>query len=93
MWYKREGDLTTIIIYAQPGAKGTEITGIYQDALKIRLMAQPIDGRANALLQKFLARLFEVPQKQIKLIHGDHSRKKVFEIVGSSVEFDFEQYR
>ncbi len=42
MWYQREGDLIKLIIYVQPGAKVTEVVGIYQDALKIRLQAPPL---------------------------------------------------
>lgn len=86
MWYQREGNLIKLIIYVQPGAKVTEVVGIYQDALKIRLQAPPIDGKANNLLQKFLANLFEVPRKQVKLVYGEKNRKKIFEITGSLVE-------
>lgn len=42
------------------------------------------------MLQKFIARLFAVPLKQVKLIHGEKNRRKVFEIVGSLVEPDFD---
>ena len=86
MWYQREGDLIKLFIDVQPGAKVTEVVGIYQDALKIRLQAPPIDGKANHLLQKFLANLFKVPRKQVKLVYGEKNRKKVFEISGSLVE-------
>ena len=86
MWYERDGDLIKLAIYVQPGAKVTEVVEVYQDALKIRLQAPPINGKANNLLKKFLGNLFAVPGKQVKLVYGEKSRRKVFEITGSLVE-------
>jgi uncharacterized protein (TIGR00251 family) len=89
MWYVREGDITKIFIYVQPGAKVTEITGIFNDSLKIRLNAPPIDGRANVMLKKFLAKLFDVPLNKVMLIRGEKNRRKVFEILGSLVDPEY----
>lgn len=86
MWFIREGDNLKIYIYVQPGAQVTEIVGIYADALKIRLKAPPVDGRANSALQKFLAHLFNVPIKGVKLISGEKNRRKKFLILNSCVE-------
>ncbi len=44
MWYEREGDNLKITIYVQPGAKSTEIVGIHDKTLKIRLNAHPLMG-------------------------------------------------
>ncbi|HAU3911422.1 TPA: YggU family protein [Legionella pneumophila] len=86
MWYTKEGNDLKISLYVQPGAKTTEIVGIHAGALKIRLNSPPIDGRANAALQKFLAKQFQVPLRHVQLIHGQTNRMKSFLIVGS--EFD-----
>lgn len=85
MWYSREGDILKILIYVQPGAKSTEMVGFHDGALKIRLNAPPVDGRANGALQKFLAQLFNVPNRNIKLISGDKNRRKRFSILGSNI--------
>lgn len=86
MWYVRDGDITTIFLYVQPGAKTTEITGLYDGVLKIRLNAPPVDGQANNRLQKYLAQLFGVSQRQVRLIRGEKNRRKIFEITGSAFD-------
>jgi uncharacterized protein (TIGR00251 family) len=53
--------------------------------LKIRLAAPPIDGRANEALIKYIAGLFEVPQRQVELKQGGQSRHKVLAITGSKI--------
>lgn len=85
MWYSREGDVLMVNIYAQPGARTTEVVGIYDGALKIRVNAPPIDGRANRLLKKFLANRFNVPSKNIQLVTGEKNRRKTFSVLGSQV--------
>ena len=74
-----------IKIHAQPGAKTTEIVGVHGDALKIRVQAPPIDGRANDELIRFLASVLEVTRSRIKLVKGDSSRKKSFVVLGVSL--------
>ena len=85
MWYHQEGDKIRLLLYIQPGAKVTEVCGIYDGALKIRLNAPPIDGRANEAIKKFLAQQFSVSLKNIHLLRGEKSRKKVFVISNSTI--------
>lgn len=84
-WYRRNGDLIVLNLHVQPGAKRSEIAGLHGEALKIRLAAPPIEGRANEALLKFIAALFEVPLRQVELKQGNHSRQKVLQICGSSI--------
>jgi uncharacterized protein len=86
VWYRRHGEIITLILYVQPGAKRSEIAGLHGEALKIRLAAPPVEGRANEVLQKFIAELFEVPLRQVELKRGAQSRHKVVAISGSKVE-------
>lgn len=84
-WYKRTADVLTLTLHIQPGAKRSEIAGLHGDALKIRLAAPPIDGRANEALLKYLAGLFNVPLRQVELRQGGQSRHKVVAISGSAI--------
>ena len=59
---------------------------MHGEALKLRLAAPPIEGRANDALLKFIAELFDVPLRQVELRQGGQSRHKVVAITGSKVE-------
>ena len=85
MWHHCEGDIITLVLHVQPGAKRSEIAGLHGDALKIRLAAPPIEGRANEALLRFIADLFNVPLRNIELKQGGQSRHKRVEVRGSAV--------
>lgn len=87
-WYRRSGDILTLTLHVQPGAKRTELAGLHGEALKIRLAAPPIEGRANEALLRFVADTFGVPLRQVELKQGGQSRHKVVAISGSKVEPD-----
>ena len=84
-WYRRNGDVLTLTLHIQPGAKRTEVAGLHGEALKIRLAAPPIEGRANEALLKFIAESFAVPLRQVELKQGGQSRHKVLAVTGSRV--------
>lgn len=87
-WYRRDGENITLTLHVQPGAKRSEIAGLHGDALKIRLAAPPVEGRANEALLKFIAKLFNVPLRQVELKRGEQSRHKVILVQRSRVEPD-----
>lgn len=84
-WYRQQGMLLTLTLHIQPGAKRSEVVGLYGDALKIKLAAPPVEGRANAALLEFIAELFDVPLRDVNLRQGTQSRHKVVAITGSQV--------
>lgn len=71
-----------LTLHIQPGAKKTELAGLYGDALKIRLAAPPVDGKANDSLLKFLATQLGVAKSQVSLISGASSRSKRVRVAG-----------
>ena len=86
MWYTSKANVITLHVYVQPGAKSTEITGLHDGLLKVRLATPAIEGRANEALQKFMARLFHVPNRQVRLIRGDKGKRKTLEIRDSLID-------
>lgn len=84
-WYRRDGESLSLTLHVQPGAKRTEIAGLHGEALKIRLAAPPIEGRANEALLRFIADTFDVPLRQVELKQGGQSRHKVVMVMGSKV--------
>jgi uncharacterized protein len=85
-WYRRNGEVITLTLHVQPGAKRSEIVGLHGDALKIKLAAPPIEGRANDALLKFIAELFAVPLRNAELKQGGQSRHKVVTVTGSKIQ-------
>ncbi len=76
----------TLTLHIQPGAKKTEVAGEHGDALKIRLAAPPVDGKANAALLAFIAERLGVSKSSVSLKSGQTSRRKVVEVEGALVE-------
>lgn len=74
-FYWRDQSLFTHV-HLQPRASADEIVGLHGNSLKIRLMAPPVEGKANKYLIKFLATCFNVPELQINIIKGELNRKK-----------------
>ena len=85
-WYRRHGEVITLTLHVQPGAKRSEIAGPHGEALKIKLAAPPIEGRANDALLKFIADVFAVPLRDAELKLGGQSRHKVVAVTGSKVD-------
>ena len=90
-WRQQAADGTlTLALHVQPGAKRTEVAGLHGGALKIRLAAPPVDGRANAALLRFLADAFGVPQRAVTLVRGETSRDKVVRISAPKLRPDLD---
>lgn len=61
-------------------AKKTEVVGALDDALKIRLQAQPIEGKANEALVRWLAQSLGVARTAVTLTHGHTNKRKLLDI-------------
>lgn len=84
-WFRQAADgRITLTLHIQPGAKKTEFAGRHGDALKIRLAAPPVDGKANEALLKFLAEVLHLPKSAVTLKSGQTSRRKVLEVTGAT---------
>lgn len=81
-WLVADGDGVTLRLHIQPGAKKTEVVGLHGEALKIRLAAPPVDGKANASLIAFLADRLGVAKAAVSLVSGDTSRAKRVRVSG-----------
>ena len=79
-WWHASDERALLTLHVQPGAKKTSVAGLYGDALKVRLAAPPVDGKANAALIDFLAGRLGVAKSAVHLKSGQTSRRKVLEI-------------
>ena len=78
---ERQGGLT-FLVRVQPRASKDEIVGEMGGALKVRLRAPAIEGRANEALVEFLAQLLKTPRAAVRILSGERSRTKRIEIRG-----------
>jgi uncharacterized protein len=67
-------------VHVVPGAKKTEAAGLHGDALKVRVSAPPVDGKANAALQRYLADVFGLPLQAVEQTSGLTQRRKGFSL-------------
>ena len=75
-WYRWDGDDLVLRLRVQPRARRDELAGPRESSYRVRITAPPVDGRANAHLVGFLARVFGVARSAITLEAGETSREK-----------------
>ena len=69
-------------LLVQPRAAGSGLTGLQGDALKLRLTAPPVDGKANSAVIASLAKFLGLPKSAVTLKSGHQSRTKSAVITG-----------
>lgn len=72
----------TLAIKAIPNAPRSEVVGWLGDALKVKVHAPPVEGRANEALCEFLADELTLPRRAVTVLRGDTSRQKLVRIAG-----------
>jgi uncharacterized protein (TIGR00251 family) len=70
------GGLVHVDIKAVPGASRTELAGVKDSRLRVRIAAAPEDGKANGELIAFFAKLLGCPKRDLILERGEKSRQK-----------------
>jgi uncharacterized protein (TIGR00251 family) len=78
--------MATLRIHVVPNAKIENVVGEHGGAIKIKLRAPAVAGKANAALVDFLAKRLKVPVRRIVLLRGHKSRDKLVRIDGLSEE-------
>ena len=87
-FYQKDSNFIILQVAIKPQAKTNAIKGIRENRLSIELKAKPVDGAANHELIKFLACYFKLRQKELALLRGEKSRKKVIRISSSPFVLD-----
>jgi uncharacterized protein (TIGR00251 family) len=75
-WFQKTSDGVVLNIRVVPRASRNEVQGVLGDALKIRLQAPPVDGKANTALTEFLADTLGVSKSSVVLLSGETGRTK-----------------
>ena len=72
---KETKDGLIVNIKISPNSKRNEIVR-EEEYTKIKITAQPIDGKANKALVEFLSKNFKIPKTSIKILKGETSKEK-----------------
>jgi uncharacterized protein (TIGR00251 family) len=78
--------VVSFAVRVQPRASRDEFAGEWQEGLKIRLTAPPVDDRANEALRRFLAASLKVPLSAVRIAAGERGRTKRVEVRGVTAE-------
>jgi uncharacterized protein (TIGR00251 family) len=76
----------SIGVYVQPRASKTELAGLHDGLLRIRLAAPPVDGAANAALAVFIADKLGIAKSRVQIVSGLTGRRKVVRIDGVTAQ-------
>ena len=78
--------MAIVRVHVVPNAKIDSVAGEHGGAIKIKLRASAVEGKANAALLRFLAEQLELPRHAIALQRGQRSRDKLIRIAGLTSE-------
>jgi uncharacterized protein (TIGR00251 family) len=81
---RKSSGAVTFAIRVQPRSSKNAITGEMGEALKVALMAPPVEGKANEACIEFFANLLKVPRSSVTIAAGLTSRNKVIRVAGLS---------
>ncbi len=74
--------MALIRVRLQPRASSSRITGEKDGVIQVRVTAPPVDGEANAALEKLVAKKLGIAKSKVKVVKGETSREKVLEVEG-----------
>lgn len=75
------GEAVRLEVSVSPNARRrTAADGLHDGALRVRLAAPPVDGKANEALLAWLAGELGLPRRAVTLLHGASARRKLLQI-------------
>ncbi len=77
-----------LTIHVKPNCKVDQIGFDEEGNLKVKIRAQPVDGKANKYLQEYLAGIFNVPKSKVQILKGANSQHKKVEIQASDSDIE-----
>jgi len=75
--------MVKVDVILTPRASKDELLGLRDGALRARVKAPPVDGRANAALCRLVAKRIGVPAGRVRVVRGHKGRRKLLEIEGA----------
>lgn len=83
---EESGDGALISIVVQPRSSKSEIVGIHDGLLKVKISSPPVDGEANESCIKYFSKLLKVPKSDIRIVKGERSKRKKISVSGVDMD-------
>ena len=80
-------------VYIQPRASKSEVAGMHDGVIKIRIAAPAVDNAANLALAEFVADQLGIAKRSVRIVSGGACRRKVLEIDGVTREEIAERFK
>ncbi len=80
-------------VKVQARARRDEIAGVHEGALRVRVTAPPVEGRANWAVVELLAEHLRVSRSSIKIAAGARAPLKLVEVAGLDAATVLERLR
>ena len=74
-----------VLLHVQPRAKRSEVAGLYNGALKVKVTAPPVDDAANRAIIELLSSLLGLSKSNLHILSGGKSREKTLQVRGISL--------
>ena len=81
-WLKSAPGGIRLLVSASPRASRTEVVGVVEGRLRVRVAEPPVEGAANDELVRFLARSLGVPRSAVSVSAGAGGRRKTVLVRG-----------
>ncbi|MDX2471921.1 MAG: DUF167 domain-containing protein [SAR324 cluster bacterium] len=65
-------------ILAQPKSSNISWGKVVGGRIQLRLNCPPVEGKANAVAQKWLSKVFKCPKTEVRLLRGEKAKEKTF---------------
>jgi len=79
-------DGTLIDIFVQTRASKSEVVGVHDGTVRVRIAAPPVDGAANDAIIELLSKRFKVRKADIQIVSGATGRRKRVLVRGVGVD-------
>jgi len=78
--FRQSGADIEVLLHVQPRARRTQIAGLHDRTLKVKIAAPPVDDAANRAIIEFFSDLLGRPKSRLHIISGEKSRNKVLRV-------------
>ena len=84
--YSEDSESITFTVRVIPRASKSEVVGEFDESLKVKIAAPPVDGAANDEVVKLIAKAFGRPRADVEILSGHTSRTKRVCVTGGSAK-------